>query len=148
MIGLATLPKSEEPGVERLWVFPEGVCVEVSSADLGRGGGGGEEGGVILICGHTARDPRCALAGPVLLSQFLSLSPASSLPKGWQIALTTHVGGHAYAGNVIVYSRKTPKRGVWYGRVTPCDVEEIVARTVRGGEVVERLLRGVVEVES
>ncbi|GAO51769.1 hypothetical protein SAICODRAFT_26288 [Saitoella complicata NRRL Y-17804] len=168
MIGLATLPKSTVEGMERLWVFPEGVCVDVSSADVesGRidvwrhllkpseeleemfGPEEGEEGGVILICGHTARDPRCALAGPILLSQFLSpTSPSSQLPPNWKVALTTHVGGHAYAGNVIVYSRH-PKRGVWYGRVTPCDVEEIVGRTVRGGEVVERLLRGVVEVEA
>lgn len=30
--------------------------------------------------------------------------------------------------------------GIWYGRVTPEDVPEIVDRTVLGGEVVQRLL--------
>lgn len=41
----------------------------------------------------------------------------------------------AYGATVVVYPE-----AVWYGGVTPADVEEIVERHVIGGEVVERLL--------
>jgi (2Fe-2S) ferredoxin len=38
--------------------------------------------------------------------------------------------------SVVVYPE-----GVWYGRVTPADAEEIVERHIIGGEVVSRLLQ-------
>jgi (2Fe-2S) ferredoxin len=30
--------------------------------------------------------------------------------------------------------------GVWYGRVTPDDVDEIIEKHIEGGQVVERLV--------
>lgn len=53
---------------------------------------------------------------------------------------TSHVGGHKYAGNVIVYN-KNMKGADWYGRVTACHVEAIV-RAAMEGKVVQELLRG------
>lgn len=56
------------------------------------------------------------------------------------IVKVSHVGGHKYAGNCIIY---TPQgAGVWYGRVTPHDVESIVVNTIIGGLVLPPLLRG------
>ncbi|KAF9008704.1 Sucrase/ferredoxin-like-domain-containing protein [Cyathus striatus] len=56
------------------------------------------------------------------------------------IIMTSHVGGHKYAGNCIIY---TPSgSGVWYGRVTPHDVESIVVNTIIKGLVLPPLLRG------
>lgn len=63
------------------------------------------------------------------------------------IGCISHVGGHAWAGNVIVYfpsdvAHGLAGMGVWYGRVEPRHVEGIVKETVLGGRVIEELFRG------
>ncbi|KAF7316481.1 hypothetical protein MIND_00167200 [Mycena indigotica] len=56
------------------------------------------------------------------------------------ILYNSHVGGHRYSGLTIIY---TPGgASVWYGRVTPHDVEAIVENTIIGGLVLPSLLRG------
>ncbi|GAA5980799.1 hypothetical protein JCM10908_003872 [Rhodotorula pacifica] len=52
----------------------------------------------------------------------------------------SHIGGHRYAGNVILYFPNGSS--VWFGRVTPADVGVIVDRTVMQGKVIPELLRG------
>ncbi|GAA6064110.1 hypothetical protein JCM10212_002487 [Sporobolomyces blumeae] len=52
----------------------------------------------------------------------------------------SHIGGHRYAGNVIVYFPNGSS--VWYGRVTPADVGVIVDRTIMNGKVIPEFLRG------
>ena len=71
-----------------------------------------------------------------------------------KVALISHIGGHVWAGNVIIYiphhyhladGTLSPLagKGVWYGRVEPRHVEGIMEETVRKGRVIEELLRGV-----
>ncbi|OAX40649.1 hypothetical protein K503DRAFT_714071 [Rhizopogon vinicolor AM-OR11-026] len=56
------------------------------------------------------------------------------------ILKNSHIGGHKFAGNCIIY---TPRgAGVWYGRVTPHEVESIVKHTIIGGQVLPTILRG------
>jgi (2Fe-2S) ferredoxin len=50
---------------------------------------------------------------------------------------TSHVGGHAFAGNVLIYPS-----GDWYGFVTPADVSRLVEDHLAGGKVVTDLWRG------
>ncbi|GJN91962.1 hypothetical protein Rhopal_004990-T1 [Rhodotorula paludigena] len=52
----------------------------------------------------------------------------------------SHIGGHRYAGNVILYFPNGSS--VWFGRVTPADVGTIVDRTIMQGKVIPELLRG------
>jgi len=52
----------------------------------------------------------------------------------------SHIGGHRYAGNCIIYFPSGSS--VWYGRVTPKDVAAIVQQTVMEGKVIPELLRG------
>ncbi|GAA5873051.1 hypothetical protein JCM3774_000323 [Rhodotorula dairenensis] len=52
----------------------------------------------------------------------------------------SHIGGHRYAGNVILYFPNGTS--VWFGRVTPADVGVIVDRTIMQGKVIPELLRG------
>ncbi|KAJ7689438.1 Sucrase/ferredoxin-like-domain-containing protein [Mycena rosella] len=56
------------------------------------------------------------------------------------ILYNSHMGGHRYAGNCIIY---TPSgSSVWYGRVSPHEVDSIVENTIEGGLVLPPLLRG------
>ncbi|KAL9102244.1 MAG: hypothetical protein Q9163_002580 [Psora crenata] len=135
----------------------------------------------ILICGHNSRDSRCGILGPLLKKEFDSYisdqvykTAAERMPngqirfhmtrnksfvvdtalRGTKTALISHVGGHVWAGNVIIYlphtyclksGERSPLagKGIWYGRVEPRHVEGIVEQTIRQGCVIEELLRGV-----
>ena len=125
----------------------------------------------ILICGHHSRDTRCGTLGPILRREFLSCmmmigqrpghdrstfegSEAMRLVCQSRVALTSHVGGHAFAGNVIIYiprdfelpdGKKSPLagKGIWYGRVEPRHVWGILEETFKRGTVIGELLRGV-----
>ncbi|KAJ7204800.1 Sucrase/ferredoxin-like-domain-containing protein [Mycena pura] len=56
------------------------------------------------------------------------------------ILYNSHMGGHRYAGNCIIY---TPSgASVWYGRITPHEVDAIVENTVERGLILPALLRG------
>jgi hypothetical protein len=123
---------------------------------------------IILICGHANRDVRCGVMGPLLEKEFREKleqrgyavvnrldepgSPARPDKKRVVVGLVSHLGGHAFAGNVIIYLPTAEKfkghplagRGVWYGRVEPSHVEGIVDKTVQEGTVIEELLRGIV----
>ncbi|KAG9317244.1 Sucrase/ferredoxin-like-domain-containing protein [Chiua virens] len=52
----------------------------------------------------------------------------------------SHMGGHKFAGNVIIYNPQGTS--VWYGRITPHDVESIVKNTIMNGQVLPAVLRG------
>jgi len=64
----------------------------------------------------------------------------SSTSERALILFTSHIGGHKFAGNCIIY---TPQGScIWYGRVSPHEVEAIVTNTIIGGVVLPSLLRG------
>ena len=74
------------------------------------------------------------------------------------ILRTSHIGGHKFSGNVTVRLSPTHSllrtnisstqiynpqgTSVWYGRVTPHDVESIVKNTIINGQVLPAILRG------
>ena len=131
---------------------------------------------MVLICGHGGRDKRCGVTGPILLNEFVkslakaglevaesNQSPPSSSPldtEGMEksnhcearVALVSHIGGHKFAGNVIIYippgytNPKGPSllagKGIWYGRVEPRHVQGIIEVTIIGGRVISDLFRG------
>ena len=108
---------------------------------------------------------RCGVMAPaleqefqrVLLSQgYTSASSDGAIidaPHHANIGLISHVGGHKYAGNVIVYippgmtigdaePHPLAGKGIWYGRVEPKHVQGIVNETILGGRVVTDHFRG------
>ncbi|GAO52216.1 hypothetical protein G7K_6299-t1 [Saitoella complicata NRRL Y-17804] len=108
---------------------------------------------IVLICSHRKRDKRCGITAPYLRNEFerslrshnLWRDPDDSRPNGGVgVFFVSHIGGHKFAGNVIIY-RKEKGEGIWYGKVEPCHVERIVEETVVSGMVFEGLLRGGVE---
>ncbi|KAI7614425.1 hypothetical protein KC343_g10510, partial [Hortaea werneckii] len=124
---------------------------------------------LVLICGHGGRDERCGKLGPVLQKEFedklqrqnIALLHDAPVAEAEEIntdvegyvptartGLISHIGGHKWAGNVIVYippsfaSNRLAGKGIWYGRVGPEHVEGIVAKTIMDGKVIKELFRG------
>jgi (2Fe-2S) ferredoxin len=120
---------------------------------------------VILVCSHNSRDKRCGIMGPALLTQFrqvLEEWAVDSLPVGdkWHFAsdrvnvgAISHIGGHVYAGNVIIYVPRTWKSplagcGIWFGFVEPKHVEGLIRETLKEGRIVQELFRGGIDSEG
>ena len=114
---------------------------------------------VVLICSHNARDNRCGILGPLLHKEFKrQLGRLGLHDLQENIGMCSHIGGHKWAGNLIMYippgwakragasenSSALEGRGVWYGRVEPKHIEGLIKETIFGGRVVEDLCRGVV----
>lgn len=128
----------------------------------------------VLICGHGGRDMRCGMLGPVLRDEFRARlpevgvevleGPANETEEGRsdngdvrsaRVGLISHIGGHKFAGNVIIYlppqmKTRDGKRhplaghGIWYGRVEPKHVQGIVNETVMKGNVIKEFFRGAI----
>ncbi|KAG4285487.1 hypothetical protein FPRO06_06747 [Fusarium proliferatum] len=136
---------------------------------------------LVLICGHTGRDARCGIMAPVLQTEFedkLEMEGFDVLYGPVQVnlgdkqriqgetgrgkttarvGLISHIGGHKFAGNVIIYLPPDLKMGnephplagcgIWYGRVDPKNVEGIVKETILKGNVVADMFRGGIDAE-
>ncbi|CAM1508094.1 Fc.00g049420.m01.CDS01 [Cosmosporella sp. VM-42] len=132
---------------------------------------------LVLICGHGGRDMRCGVVGPVLRKEFgerlwaqgfdvlegeveVGVKDAERIERvvggaktAVRVGLISHIGGHKFAGNVIIYippgltvadgkAHPLAGHGIWYGRVEPKHVEGIVKETVMEGNVVADMFRG------
>ncbi|KIV86372.1 hypothetical protein PV11_01986 [Exophiala sideris] len=138
------------------------------------------EATTILICSHGQRDSRCGIIGPLLHAEFTSyINGRKPIDKGLQlearpgafltsssrtsketininVGMISHIGGHKWAGNVIMYipptfqlplsASRSPHPlaglGIWYGRVEPRHVEGIIEQTLLKGKVIQDLFRG------
>ncbi|KAI8071892.1 Sucrase/ferredoxin-like-domain-containing protein [Thamnidium elegans] len=102
---------------------------------------------LILVCGHGNKDRRCGTVGPMLQNALQQASMQATKEEGTtQVALVSHLGGHAFAGNLVVYTHNG-HRAIWYGRVTPCYCKDIIENTLDDDKVIEDLVRGIFEVK-
>jgi hypothetical protein len=76
---------------------------------------------LVLVCGHGARDPCCALRGTAV---YVAL--ASSLGPE-QVWISSHQGGHRFAANVLVLPS-----GVQLGRISVVEAAAVVADALAG----------------
>ena len=76
----------------------------------------------VYVCVHAARDQRCGTRGAAVYESFKKNVGESAVVSG-----TSHVGGHKYAGNVIVYPA-----GAWYGYVCPDVAADMSAALAKG----------------
>ncbi|KAJ3488712.1 hypothetical protein NLI96_g2672 [Meripilus lineatus] len=75
-----------------------------------------------------------------VIRQLKQLDPSTVDTKRALILRNSHIGGHKFAGNCIIY---TPHgAAVWYGRVTPHNIDPIVKETIIDGKVLPEFLRG------
>ncbi len=95
------------------------------------------DGLAFLVCCHTARDSRCGYLGPLLAEKLGEM--------GEQVYISSHIGGHQYAGNVIVYGTKQPCAGTWFGGLSADQVPEFLtalkALPLSGDPAADKVLR-------
>ncbi|OQD69867.1 hypothetical protein PENPOL_c002G05461 [Penicillium polonicum] len=106
---------------------------------------------VILLCSHGRRDARCGITAPLIKRELerhlrplgLDRDADDSRAGGVGIFFVSHVGGHKFSANVLIY-RKKDQQMIWLARVRPEHCEGIVKYTVLQGKVVhpESQLRG------
>jgi (2Fe-2S) ferredoxin len=91
----------------------------------------------VFVCVHANRDPRCGACGPPVAHEFAVRLAERGLTDSVAVRRSSHVGGHRFAGNVLIYPG-----GVWYGYVTPDDVDHIIDQHILQGEIVKERWRG------
>lgn len=130
---------------------------------------------LILLCSQKTRDARCGQSAPLIRKELerhlrplgLSRDLDDDRPGGVGIYFISHVGGHKYSANVLIYRRRNPfgvdgvERGegelkpvvkksqqegeedvgaaqcIWLARVRPEDCEGIVKYTVLQGKLIK-----------
>jgi hypothetical protein len=90
-----------------------------------------------LVCCHAARDARCGYLGPLLAEKLGEM--------GEQVFISSHIGGHQYAGNVVVYGSKQPSAGTWFGGLSAEQVPDFItalkALPLSGDPASDKVLR-------
>jgi (2Fe-2S) ferredoxin len=101
-------------------------------------------GSQVFVCAHASRDKRCGVCGPVLIEKFEQEIAMRGLKDQVFVSGCSHIGGHKYAGNIIIFSPDSEGKiaGHWYGYVTPEDVAEMLDQHIGKGEIIDRLWRG------
>ncbi|XP_057466209.1 uncharacterized protein LOC130773752 [Actinidia eriantha] len=98
----------------------------------------------IFVCAHGTRDRRCGVCGPPIITRFKEEIEFHGLQGKVSVSPCSHIGGHKYAGNVIIFglSINGEVTGHWYGYVTPDDVPVLLEQHIGKGEIVDFLWRG------
>lgn len=126
---LCYTPAPEQPEnqiIQELAGFETGGPLESENLD----------GIFFFVCVHGERDPRCGQCGPPIMETLEEYLSSQNLTSKWHVNPCSHVGGHRYAANLLVYPG-----GHWYGYVTPEAVKEIVDHAVKG-KIFQPLFRG------
>lgn len=100
----------------------------------------------VFVCSHSAKDRRCGFCGPILIERFEQEIEKAGLVGQVVVRACSHIGGHKYAGNVIIFRPSEGEgkqaHGHWFGYVTPDDVPVLLEEHIGKGEIIERLWRG------
>ncbi|KAJ0965306.1 hypothetical protein J5N97_026444 [Dioscorea zingiberensis] len=101
-------------------------------------------GSYVFVCAHGSRDRRCGVCGPVLVQKFRQEINSRGLQDQVFVSPCSHIGGHKYAGNVIIFSPNSSGEvtGHWYGYVSPDDVRALFEQHIGKGEILDHLWRG------
>jgi len=69
----------------------------------------------VFVCCHGSRDRRCGVCGPSLVSRFREEIDSCGLRGEVSVSPCSHIGGHKYTGDVIIYGLNINQRvtGHW-----------------------------------
>ncbi len=96
---------------------------------------------IVLLCSHKTRDKRCGITAKYMKKEFdLQLREADiyrdaddERENGVKVYLISHVGGHKFAANVLIYLASGEV--IWMARCTPKNVKPIIENTILQGKV-------------
>ena len=112
-------------GLERLAHFGKTALVDKDFSDFDTTKLTGSH---IFVCAHGSRDKRCGYCGPKLINALEAAvtEPNKKKEEPLEIAIhaCSHVGGHRYAGNAILY--RNGKFVDWLGYLCPQDASYVV----------------------
>lgn len=92
-----------------------------------------DESELLLVCGHNQRDARCGV---------MSKELATKMKVNHPIGLVSHIGGHKYAGNVIMYKQVEDfTHSYWFRHMNPL-VVDCVLEEAKKGYLVSEFYRG------
>jgi len=104
------------------------------------------QGAQIFICCHGSKDMRCGVCGPQLYKAFAEQIPQSGYSQEpVAIRRCNHIGGHKFAGNLIIYKYSAGNRrvfGDWYGYVDLSDVDRLINTHLIANRIVKDIWRG------
>ena len=81
---------------------------------------------LILVCIHALRDKRCGRAGPLIMNEInVEMTLFDVEEKELKVLGSSHIGGHKYAGVLIVYPEAD-----WYGRISKATVGALLNRVL------------------
>ncbi|KAK9824525.1 hypothetical protein WJX72_011092 [[Myrmecia] bisecta] len=79
----------------------------------------------LFVCCHASRDTRCGNIGPPLVRRLRTLTREAELQQDVQVYSCSHVGGHKFAGNVLVFGPVSPCDGDWFGGISADNAEQV-----------------------
>ncbi|KAF5098824.1 hypothetical protein D0Z00_001883 [Geotrichum galactomycetum] len=132
-----TIPELSKSLLSNIELPADSIAKVIASNDLA----------YVLLCSHRTRDKRCAVTANILKKKFdselqgldLYRDPSDDRPGGVKVLCISHVGGHKYAANVIIYTKSG--QAIWLARVRPDHVRKIIQHCILKGEVFPELLR-------
>ncbi|MCO5614241.1 hypothetical protein L7F22_068521 [Adiantum nelumboides] len=101
----------------------------------------------IFVCSHASHDIRCGVSGPIIIRRLRNELRSRSLDADVCVRPCTHIGGHKYKANIVVYSLEVK----CYASVTADDVCQLVDELFNLGVLVaghRRSFQGRSESES
>ncbi|KAM2729018.1 hypothetical protein EV1_000456 [Malus domestica] len=104
-------------------------------------------GPYVFICAHMSQNEWDRYRARVLIDKFKHEAELRGLTDQVFVTACFHIGGHRYAGNLVIYSPGSDGSIIdhWYGYIFPSDVPELLDQYIGKGEIIERHWRGQIE---
>jgi len=141
----------KENGSVEVFVFPEHVKLKLNEANVNDFVADVKEGNIgkrlekgylntihVFVCCHASHDNRCGECGGPIYQEFQKAIQAASLKDKISVHRCSHIGGHKFAGNVIVFNKGN---GDWYGNLKSSHVP-IILNNIQKGEIAYDFWRG------
>ncbi|KAM2583692.1 hypothetical protein TB2_044774 [Malus domestica] len=104
----------------------------------------------VFICAQMSRNEWNRYHARVLIDKFKHEAELRGLTDQVFVTACFHIGGHTYAGNLVIYSPGSDGSIIdhWYDYIFPSDVPELLDQHIGKREIIERRWRGQIGASS